>query len=128
MSHTLEELEAMRQQAQAMLDRAEASHQALLAAVRNLGVNTEEVQAYWRSVGPLSAEDEAGLARVVQTVAESGDAFGDTPAGQSGAQRAEGSGGNSARSNGASNSGSSSSQPAGTPASRLLKGRMASRI
>ena len=124
MSHTLEELEAMRQQAQAMLDRAEASHQALLAAVRNLDVNTEEVQAYWRSVGPLSAEDEAGLARVVQTVAESGDAFGDTPAGQSGAQRTEGSGGSSARSNG----GSSSSQSAGTPASRLLKGRMASRI
>ena len=124
MSHTLEELEAMRQQAQAMLDRAEASHQALLAAVRNLGVNTEEVQAYWRSVGPLSAEDEAGLARVVQSVAEFGDAFGDTPAGQSGAQRAEGSGGSSAGSNG----GSSSSQPAGTPASRLLKGRMASRI
>ena len=124
MSHTLEELEAMRQQAQAMLDRAEASHQSLLAAVRNLGVNTEEVQAYWRSVGPLSAEDEAGLARVVQTVAEFGDAFGDTPAGQSGAQRAEGSGGSSAGSNG----GSSSSQPAGTPASRLLKGRMASRI
>ena len=124
MSHTLEELEAMRQQAQAMLDRAEASHQSLLAAVRNLGVNTEEVQAYWRSVGPLSAEDEAGLARVVQTVAEFGDAFGDTPAGQSGAQRAEGSGGSSAGSNG----GRSSSQPAGTPASRLLKGRMASRI
>ncbi len=104
MSHTLEELEAMRQQAQAMLDRAEASHQALLAAVRNLDVNTEEVQAYWRSVGPLSAEDEAGLARVVQTVAESGGALGgasgDAPEGQ----------------------------PAGTPASRLLKGRMASRI
>ncbi len=120
MSHTLEELEAMRQQAQAMLDRAGASHQALLAAVRNLGVNTEEVQAYWRSVGPLSAEDEAGLARVVQSVAEFGDAFGDTPAGQSGAQRAEGSG--------ASSGGSSSSQSAGTPASRLLKGRMASRI
>ena len=95
MSHTLEELEAMRQQAQAMLDRAEAGHHALLAAVRNLGVNTEEVQAYWRSVGPLSAEDEAGLYRVVQTVAESCDAFGDTPAGQSGAQRAEGSGGSS---------------------------------
>jgi hypothetical protein len=64
----------------------------------------------------MSAEDEAGLARVVQTVAESGDAFGDAPAGQSGSRRAEGSGG------------SSSSQPAGTPASRLLKGRMASRI
>ncbi len=124
MSHTLEELEAMRQQAQAMLDRAEASHQSLLAAVRNLGVNPEEVQAYWRSVGPLSAEDEAGLARVVQSVAEFGDAFGDTPAGQSGAQRAEGSGGRS----GGSNGGSSSSQSAGTPASRLLKGRMASRI
>ena len=120
MSHTLEELEAMRQQAQAMLDRAGASHQALLAAVRNLGVNPEEAQAYWRSVGPLSAEDEAGLARVVQSVAEFGDAFGDTPAGQSGAQRAEGSG--------ASSGGSSSSQSAGTPASRLLKGRMASRI
>ena len=128
MSHTLEELEAMRQQAQAMLDRAEASHQSLLAAVRNLGVNTEEVQAYWRSVGPLSAEDEAGLARVVQSVAEFGDAFGDTPAGQSGAQRAEGSGGSSGGSDGGMNGGSSSSQPAGTPASRLLKGRMASRI
>lgn len=120
MSHTLEELEAMRQQAQAMLDRAEASHQSLLAAVRNLGVNTEEVQAYWRSVGPLSAEDEAGLARVVQSVAE----FGDTPAGQSGAQRAEGSG----ASNGGMNGGSSANPPAGTPASRLLRGRMASRI
>ncbi len=104
MSHTLEELEAMRQQAQAMLDRAEASHQALLAAVRNLDVNTEEVQAYWRSVGPLSAEDEAGLARVVQTVAESGDALG------------------------GSFGGAPDGQPAGTAASRLLKGRMASRI
>jgi hypothetical protein len=128
MSHTLEELEAMRQQAQAMLDRAEASHQALLASVRNLGVNPEEVEAYWRSVGPLSAEDEAGLARVVQSIAESCGAFSATPAGQSGAQRAEGRN----RSRGGSSSGSSSEssagQPASIPASRLLRGRMASRI